>query len=149
MSRKCPLIFMKDFAPIQIDYLNLPAQIKNELFYFNKDRNVYRCKIPSRMEMKSYLKSKSLDMDIAPQLSAIYDAATHNLGDFTLAIEQNCKEGQQLVTLINDYSLSRFSLTSVGIVIGIKYYEQTSRNSLNFDSWFNDEFSRKIIEKIH
>jgi len=148
MARKCPVLFIQDFVKSRIDYLKLPDDVKNELFYYNEERNIYRSKMPTRLDMKNYLENTSLDKDIKAQLRAMYEGATLNFGDFTLAIEKSCEEGKQLMELLRTSNVSTFSLTSIGMAIAIKYYEQITNRKLDFDSWFSEEFSKKITKKI-
>lgn len=145
LSRKYPLLFIKDFTPYDVKSIPLLEPEIGKLFDFDAKRGCYRSRIPSRLALKDYLQSSNFTTSQKDNLCRIYESRTLDFGTFTDAIKESCPEGEILINLL-DSELSVFSLTTVGIAIGITFYEQLTGLKLDFSDWYGDKFHERFSD---
>lgn len=115
----------------------MPEEIKKEVLVIDTKDNRYQIRFKNKIELEKYLKDNKVDEKICERLMSIYESNTQSEGEIKKKILEETSVGKELIELWENSDLSHLSLTSVGIVIGASYFEQTIGEKININYWIN------------
>lgn len=121
----------------EIDDLNLPTEIQQEITALDKKEDKYFIRFKNKTDFEEYLKKKKIDEEITKKLTAIYESHIKNNDEVKKKILEETEVGKELLDLWEKSALKHLSLTSVGIAIGASYFEQTTGEKIDIDIWIN------------
>ena len=121
----------------QIDKLDLPSNIKQEIISLDPKENKYFIRVRNKEELEEYLREKKIDEEIMKKLSSIYEDHIKNVNEVKKKILDETEIGKNLLEIWEKSLLKHLSLTSVGIAIAAAYFEQTVGEKINIDIWIN------------
>lgn len=130
-------LFLNLVEKDQIDNLNLPDEIKNEILVLDLKENKYFIKFKNKTEFGDYLRKKKIDEEITKKLVSIYENHIKNNDDIKKKIIEEASIGKELLDLLDKSNLKHLTLTSVGIAIGASYFEQVTGEKIDIGIWIN------------
>lgn len=130
-------LFLNLVEKDQIDNLALPDEIKNGIvvLYTKEDKYVIRFK--NKTEIENYLKKNKFDDETTKKLVSIYESHIKNNDEVKKKISDETDIGKELLDLWEKSNLKHLSLTSVGIAIGVSYFEQVTGEKIDLGIWIN------------
>ncbi len=114
--------------------LNLPKQIKGELFDLNEESNL-EFKFKERKFLDEYLSKQSLE-NIAKIQEKFTDSQRTEDEKWKKFVNES-KPIQKALKMVEDTQLKTLNLTSVGFAIGVMYYEKITGVTISFAGWLN------------
>lgn len=115
---------------------NIPSEIMQDIFTTINDKE-FEFKIVNEKKLNSYLDSQSIEEirknEIRSQFSTAKQEQTRKINE----IIKNSKEIQKAIEITTNSNLEHLTLTSVGIVIGVMYYEKIIKEKIPIDAWIN------------
>lgn len=130
-------LFLKLIEKDQINNLNLPNKIKEDIIVLDKKEDKYFIKFKNKTDLEKYLKDKKVDEEKSKKLISVYENHIKNDDDINKKISEETTVGKGLVDLWEKSNLKHLSLTSVGIAIGASYFEQTVGEKIDISIWIN------------
>jgi len=121
----------------QIDELNLPNEIKQEIVALNSKEDKYFIRFKNKIELEKYSKEKKIDEETIKKLTLIYESHIKNNDEVKKKVLEETEIGKELLDIWEKSALEHLSLTSVGIAIGASYFEQTTGAKIDIDIWIN------------
>ena len=121
----------------QVDKLSLPNKIKNEIVVLDTKEDKYFIKFKNKSEFENHLKKNNADDKTIKKLMSIYENHIKNNDEVKKKIVAETDIGKELIELWEKSNLKHLSLTSVGIVIGASYFEQTVGEKIDISIWIN------------
>jgi hypothetical protein len=121
----------------QIDNLNLLDDIKKEIVVLDTKEDKYFIRFKNKTELEKYLKEKNVKVEIEKKLVSIYESHIKNNEKIKKKISYETEIGKELLDLWEKSNLKHLSLTSVGIAIGVSYFEQVTGEKIDIGIWIN------------
>lgn len=121
----------------QIDDLNLPIEIKQEIVALDTKEDKYFIRFKNKTKLEEYSKEKKIDEDNIKKLTSVYESHIKNNDEVKKKILEETEIGKELLDIWEKSALKHLSLTSVGIAIGASYFEQTVGEKIDIDIWIN------------
>jgi hypothetical protein len=131
------LLFNNLIERLDIENLNLPILIKEDVINLSQKENKYFFKVKNKQDLEKYLKEKSIDTELKNKLLNIYESHIRGAPEVKEEMIKKTHLGAKLIELCENRNIEHLNLTSVGIVIAAIHYEQTVGEKINIDIWIN------------
>lgn len=131
------LLFLKLIPKEDIDNLNIPENIKNEILSLDLKENKYFIRVGNKTDLEKYLTEKSTDIELNKKLVSLYESNIKNNNEIKEKILNETDVGKEVLNLWDNTFLKNLSLTTVGIAIAITYFEQTVGKKVDINIWIN------------
>ncbi|MDP3780890.1 MAG: hypothetical protein Q8Q69_06875, partial [Nitrosopumilaceae archaeon] len=118
----------------EVAKFNLPSKIESELFKLNPDSSL-EFKFRDRKRLDEFLASQSVEnrAKIQEKFEDSYREENKNWQEFVDKSEPIQKSHKT----VENTEIKSLSLTSVGFVIGIMYYEKITDDTISLDGWIS------------
>lgn len=137
LKQRYSFLFLDLVDKAQIDSLTLPDEIKKEIIELDQEEDKYFIKFTNKIDFENYLEEKKIDKETTKKLVPIYEKHVKNNDEIKEMITKETSAGEKLVALWEKSKIKHLSLTSVGIVIGASYFEQTTGEKIDISNWIN------------
>lgn len=114
--------------------LNLPNKIQNDLFELNQESSL-EFKFKERKALDEYLATQSLDNKAKIQ-EKFEDSRKVGDDNWTEFIDKS-ESIQKALKAIENTGITSLSLTSVGFIIAIMYYEKITGDTISLEGWIS------------
>jgi len=121
----------------EIDDLKLANDIKAVIVKLDAKEDKYFLRFKNKTDLENYLKEKQIDNETTKKLTSIYERHIKNNEEIRNKIEKETDIGKELIDILGKSALINLSLTSVGIAIGIGYFEQVVKEKIDINIWIN------------
>lgn len=114
--------------------LNLPNQVQSDLFELNQESSL-EFKFKERKLLDDYLAGRSIENKAKIQ-EKFSDSQREGDGNWTEFINKS-ETIQKTLDVVKKTEIKSLSLTSVGVVIGIMYYEKITSDTISLEGWIS------------
>lgn len=114
--------------------LNLPNKIQNDLFELNQESSL-EFKFKERKALDEYLATQSLDNRAKIQ-EKFEDSRKVGDDNWTEFIDKS-ESIQKALKAIENTRITSLSLTSIGFIIAIMYYEKVTGDTISLEGWIS------------
>lgn len=88
--------------------------------------------------LKSDLESQSIEPEIITELENLYRSKLKNNEEIEKYVTENTVHGGELIKKMQKGEMKRFNLTATGIAIGVTYFEEINKESIDLSPWLNE-----------
>lgn len=134
-----PNIFINLIEPQRIEDLNITEELIKELFNLHPNKNKYSFKAENKELLRQELNRIGIEEEDERSrlLRNLYNNQIMSNREVNILFRRKISIGSELIDIWENSSMRHLSLTTVGIVIAINYFEQTVGEKLDVDIWIN------------
>lgn len=131
-------LFVKRIDAEVIDELKLPDSFISDAMTYEVDTKTYQInKVRNVSDLQVLLEKHLTPIELRERVVSLYNSNLCNNSEMQTEVSKRLPELEPYLSAIQNTSLSKLTLTSVGLMVAISYIEQSTGVKLDISKWIN------------
>ncbi|WP_424356542.1 LPO_1073/Vpar_1526 family protein [Methanocella sp. MCL-LM] len=136
LKNQYSFFFLNEIESTVVEAMNIPNELKYTIFFFDIPNNKCIFSLLTVHDLDAVIKNK-VTPEMHNNLLQLYQKCLKNNDEIEKIMRNKTDIGGELIDKWRSTSLKNLSLTSVGIALGIIYYEHICSEKVNLDIWIH------------
>ncbi len=136
LKNQYTFFFLNEMEVAEVESMNIPNDLKYTLFYYDLPRSKCSFTLLTIQDLDDYIKNK-VSPEMSKNLLQMYQRCIKKNEEIESMLRNKTDLGGELIDKWSSTEIQNLVLTSVGLALGISYYEYICGGKVNLEIWIH------------